>query len=144
MLDKFTALYQNRPNPMQMVTTDLSVLPAKLSKRLWINPLEFLVTIHAVALAQWALQVSQGWQRALPPPSGRGRKQVYQDSSIVVMALIHVAWQMSYEEVVDCFRAHPESAQAADFPTGRVIGVSQYWVFLHNASKRYIPDFSLE
>jgi Transposase DDE domain len=127
MLDKFTALYQNRPNSLQMVTTDLSLLPAKLSKRLWVNPFEFLVTIHAVALAQWALQVSQGWQPALPPPRGRGRKQVYQDSSIVVMALIHVAWQMSYEEVVDYFRTHPEAAQAAGFPTGRVIGVSQYW-----------------
>jgi hypothetical protein len=45
----------------------------------------------------------------------------------MVMALIHVAWQMSYEEAVSYFRARPEAAQAAGFPAGRVIGVSQYW-----------------
>ena len=43
------------------------------------------------------------------------------------MALVHVAWQMSYEEVVDYFRTHSQAAQAAGFPAGQVIGVSQYW-----------------
>jgi hypothetical protein len=37
---------------------------------------------------------------------------VYQDSSVLVMALIHVAWQLGYESVVDYFRAHPDAAQA--------------------------------
>ena len=127
MLDKFTALYQNRPNPLNPLDTDLSLLPAKMSKRLWIDPTEFLILVNAVALAQWALDFSQPRQPALPPPTRRGPKQVYQDSSIIVMALVHVAWQMGYEEVVDYFRAHPEAAQAAGFPSGRVIGVSQYW-----------------
>lgn len=45
----------------------------------------------------------------------------------MVMALVHVAWQMRYEEVVDYFRAHHEAAQLAGFPPGRVVGVSQYW-----------------
>jgi len=127
MLDKFTALYQNRPNPLNQLHTDLSLLPAKMSKRLWVNPTEFLVTVNAVELAQWALTICRQWRPVLPPATRRGPKQVYQDSSIVVMALVHIAWQMSYEEVVDYFRAHPQAAQAAGFPSRRVIGVSQYW-----------------
>lgn len=127
MLAKFTALYQNRPNPLNWPHTDLSLLPAKVSKRLWVNPTEFLVTVNAVAAAQWALGVCQQWRPALPPATRRGPKQVYQDSSIIVMALVHVAWQMSYEEVVDYFRAHSAAAQVAGFPAERVIGVSQYW-----------------
>ena len=127
MLNKFTALYQNRPNPLSLPETDLSLLPAKTSRRLWVSPTQFLQMVNAVTIAQWALTVSQQWRPTLPQPTRRGPKQVYQDSSIVVMALVHVAWQMSYEEVVDYFRAHAEAAQAAGFPPGRVIGVSQYW-----------------
>lgn len=127
MLAKFTALYQNRPNPLHFPDADLSLLSAKMSKRLWVNPAAFLITVNALVMAQWAVTVSQQWQRALPAATRRGPKQVYQDSSILVMALVHVAWQMSYEEVVDYFRTHPEAAQMADFPVGRVIGVSQYW-----------------
>jgi len=127
MLDKFTALFQNRPNPLNRLNMDLSLLPAKMSKRLWVNPTEFLVTVNAIALAEWALGIHQQWQPALPPPTRRGPKPVYQDRSIIVMALVHVAWQMSYEEVVDYFRAHEQAARIAGFPSGRVIGVSQYW-----------------
>lgn len=127
MLTRFTALYQNRPNPLQFLDTDLSLLPAKTSKCLWVSPVAFLITIHALAIAQWSLDISQQWRPALPVVTRRGSKQVYQDSSIIVMALVHVAWQMSYEEVVDYFRAHPDAAQVAGFPAGRVIGVSQYW-----------------
>lgn len=127
MLTKFTALYQNRPNPLQFLDTDLSLLPAKTSKSLWVSPTAFLITIHALAMAQWSLDVSQQWRPALPAVTRRGPKQVYQDSSIIVMALVHVAWQMNYEEVVDYFRTHLDAAQAAGFPPERVIGVSQYW-----------------
>ena len=59
MLDKFTALYQNRPNPLAIPETDLSLLPVKLSRRLWVSPTQFLVLVNAVAMAQWALTVSQ-------------------------------------------------------------------------------------
>jgi hypothetical protein len=107
--------------------TNLNRLPARLSKNLWLSPTEFMVTTNAMAAAEWALQVSQPWRAALPVPGGRGRKIIYQDSSLMVMALVHVAWQMSYGEVVDYFRGRSEAAQAAGFPPGRVIGVSQYW-----------------
>jgi len=46
---------------------------------------------------------------------------------VIVMALIHVAWQLSYEEVVDYFRAHADAASAAGFAPGQVISVGQYW-----------------
>jgi hypothetical protein len=41
------------------------------------------------------------------------------------MALIQVAWQMSYDEVVDYLRSHATTANAIGFASGRVIGVSQ-------------------
>jgi hypothetical protein len=43
------------------------------------------------------------------------------------MALLQVAWQMSYDEIVDYLRARPEAACAAGFTQGWVISVSQYW-----------------
>jgi len=43
------------------------------------------------------------------------------------MALIQVAWQMSYEDVVDYLRSHTATATAIGFEDGRVIGVSRYW-----------------
>jgi hypothetical protein len=43
------------------------------------------------------------------------------------MALIQVAWQMSYEDVVDYLRSHMATATAIGFEDGRVIGVSRYW-----------------
>jgi hypothetical protein len=43
------------------------------------------------------------------------------------MALIQVAWQLSYEDVVDYLRSHTATAAAIGFENGRVIGVSRYW-----------------
>ena len=41
MLAKFTALFQNRPSSLPCPVTDLSLLPAKTSKRLWVDPAQF-------------------------------------------------------------------------------------------------------
>jgi hypothetical protein len=101
-------------------------LPAKLSKRLWIEPKEMVESIQALAIAEWAIAVSQP-RRALPSVVRRGRQTIYRESSILVMALIQVAWQMSYEDVVDYLRSHMATAAAIGFEHGRVIGVSQYW-----------------
>ena len=65
------------------------------------------------------------WRPVLPEPSGREPKQVYRDSTVIVMVVVHVAWQMGYEEVVGCFSGRHEAAQAAGFNQGRVIGASQ-------------------
>lgn len=122
-----TALSEWEPNPLTPPETDLSTLPAKLTKRLWVNPTEFLVTTHALAMAEWAVTVGQRFRPRLPTPTRRGPRPVYQDSSVLVMALIHVAWHFGYESVVDYFRAHPGAAQAAGFPAGRVLSIGQYW-----------------
>ena len=122
-----TVLSVNAPNPLTPPETDLRCLPAKLSQKLWVNPTEFLVVTHAWVIAEWAVQISRGLRPCLPKATRRGPKSVYTDSSLVVLALIQVAWQMTYEDIVDYFRAHPEAAQAAGFPAGRVISVSQYW-----------------
>ena len=111
---------------VQLPSLDVSELPAKLSKRLWIEPKEMVCRIQALDLAEWAIGMSQP-RRALPERVRRGRKALYRDSSILVMALIQVAWQMSYEDVVDYLRSHTATAAAIGFAHGRVIGVSQYW-----------------
>ena len=113
---------------LQVPAVDLSQLPAKLSNRLWVSPEEFLIVTSAPVLAQWALAVSGLWRPGLPEPKGgRGPKPVYLDGSVLLVALVQVAWQMGYEEVIDYFRGHPRAAQIAGFPTGRVISIGQYW-----------------
>jgi hypothetical protein len=59
------ALLKTEPKPLgelrqalKVPAVELSQLPAKLSKRLWVSPEEFLVVTSAPLLAQWALQVS--------------------------------------------------------------------------------------
>ncbi len=116
------------PSWSQLPTVDFAQLPAKLSKRLWVTPGELVQTTQALVLGEWAVSVRVGASATLPMPVRRGPKTVYRDSSILVMALIQVAWQMSYEEVVDYLRTHPATAQAIGFSAERVIGVSQYWM----------------
>ena len=43
------------------------------------------------------------------------------------MALIQVAWQLGYDELIDYLRARPEVATLVGLPPGRVICASQYW-----------------
>jgi hypothetical protein len=122
----YTALLKIEPVKLNLPLIELSPLPAKVSKRLWISPAEMLHLISAFTLAQWAIQASQGGRPALPAPPRRGPKVVYQDASILVVALVQVAWQLGYEEVIDYFRGQPSAAEQAGFP-GRVISVGQYW-----------------
>ena len=126
-MTKSTALLKEHTNPFQPAMPHLGQLPAKVSKRLWANPSEFLLLTHALRISKWALAFCQGFRVSLPEISRVGPKAVYADPSIMLMALIHVACQMSNEEVVDYFRAHPEATHAAGFLIGRVIGVGQYW-----------------
>lgn len=126
-MSNFSALYQNQPIGLSLPQTDLSLLPAKFSKKLWVSPAEFIVLTAALTVAEWALRLSTAWRPSLPAPSRRGPKPVYGDSSMIVMAFVQVAWQLSYEEVIDYFRSHSALAQAAGLPAGRSISVSQYW-----------------
>lgn len=107
--------------------TDLGILPARLSKYLWVTPAEFLQTTNALAIAEWAGRVNPWQDRSLSDPSKRGPKIQYTTASILVMAFIQTAWQMKYEMIVDYFRSHAEAACAAGFVNGRVISIGQYW-----------------
>jgi len=122
-----TALSTIDSNQLTAPEIDLSILPARLGKRLWVTPIEFLRTTNAMATAAWALRISQALSRQLPAPARRGPKIVYGDNSILMMAFIQVAWQMGYEMTVDYFRAHLEAARAAGFADGRVVSIGQYW-----------------
>lgn len=122
-----TALSTIETNPLTPSDTDLGVLPARLTKKLWVSPTEFLLTTHALLVAEWALRMSLFFVRCLPAPERRGPKQVYRNSSVLVLAFVQVAWQMGYEAIVDYFRACPKAALTAGFVDGRVISIGQYW-----------------
>ena len=126
-MSNFNVLSVNTPKLLDFPESDLEMLPARLTKRLWVNPEEFLQTTNASQVAEWAITVSKLFIVALPTPSKRGPKQVYRDSSILMLAYIQVAWQMGYETIVDYFRAHPAAAKAAGFVNGEVISIGQYW-----------------
>jgi hypothetical protein len=132
-----TALSPIQPNGLQPPVTEVSTLPARLSKWLWVTPTEFLVVTNALPLAEWALQMQARLWPSLAAASRRGPKAVYHDRSVLVMALVQVAWQFSYEQVVSYFRSRPEAAQAAGFPASRVISVGHYW-----ARRRALGIFS--
>jgi hypothetical protein len=55
---------------------DVSQLPARLSKRLWVSPSEFLLLTHALQLAEWALGVARWWRPCLLEVMRRGPKRV--------------------------------------------------------------------
>ena len=112
---------------LEIPEIDLKILSTKMSKRLWISPAEFVKLTSALMLANWALNITQKWQKHLPAPPRRGPKPIYQDQSILVMALIQVAWQLGYDELIDYFRVRPEVAHLVGLPSGRVICASQYW-----------------
>src|SRR5947207_326171 len=103
LMSESNALFQIEPGSLNLPWTNLSQLPAKMSKGLWVTPQEFLVMTQALPLAEWAVSVCHRWRPTLPDRSRRGPKLVYRDSSLLVMALIQVAWQLAYEEVVDYF-----------------------------------------
>jgi len=126
-----TALSKTTSTFLAPAEIDLDSLPARLGKRLWVTPAEFLQTTNALQIARWAIRVSLSQRPSLPEPPRRGPKIQYSDESILMLAYIQAAWQMDYEMVVDYFRSHPEAAQAAGFAHGRVISIGQYWERRH-------------
>lgn len=126
-MNNSTAISLLETSGSQLPEVDLGALPAQAGKRLWIDPGRFVQLTHGLALAEWALAMYQSWRPQLNDVKRRGRKPFYRDSTIMVMALVQIAWHLSYEEVVDYLRAHPETAMLMGFEQGRVIGVSQYW-----------------
>lgn len=110
----------------------LEPLPERPGKKLWLTPEAFVQAINGLALAHWAVRVSD-WLR--PPRLARGpggRPQTYRDSSVLLMAVVQTGWRMVYSDIVDYVRSHDDLADLLDFECtacGRVISISQgqYW-----------------
>jgi hypothetical protein len=127
IMSESNAVLRKEPIGLNIPQIDVGPIVAQVTKRLWIDPGRFLEVTSAWELADWAIEPSGRFRPQLPAPTRRGPKIVYQDPSIVGLALIQVAWQMSDEAVVDYFRAHPQTAELAGFPRGRVMSVGQDW-----------------
>lgn len=54
-----TALCLEQTNGLTPQETDLEPLPSKLTKRLWVSPMQFVEMTHALVMAEWALSISQ-------------------------------------------------------------------------------------
>jgi hypothetical protein len=107
-------------------------MPQPQSKYLWLDPPTFLRVTNALVVAQGAVQVTSCLFRSLPAPGKRGPKAIYRDELILLMAFIQIAWQLSYEEMIDYVRARPALAALIGCPRNaagvvRVISVSHYW-----------------
>lgn len=57
-MSNFNALLTNDANFLQQPESNLGLLPARLTKRLWVSPREFLLTTNASQIATWAIQAS--------------------------------------------------------------------------------------
>ena len=105
---------------------DLSSIPGKAIGKLKLSPEQLLIAIHAQALAEWALTITRSFIRPRLKRGPGGRPATYQDSSILLMAVVQTAWRKSYDQVVDYVRTHPELAHQLGF-TRRTISQGQYW-----------------
>lgn len=107
-------------------TLDLSPISGKAVGKLKLTPEQLLTVIQAQALAEWALQVTRPFLRPRLKRGPGGRPLLYQDSSILLMAVVQTAWRKSYDQVVDYVRTHSDLAHQLGF--GRcTISQGQYW-----------------
>lgn len=105
---------------------DLSPLPGKTKGKLRLSPHQLLEVIHAQELADWALQVAAYFQAPRLKRGPGGRPALYQDRSILLMAIVQSLWRRSYEQIVDWVATQPELAVALGFGK-RTISQGQYW-----------------
>jgi hypothetical protein len=101
--------------------------------KLRLSPEQLLTAIHALTLAEWALALAQRLRSPALPGGPGGRPQRYQDSSILLMALVQIVWRKSYDQIVDYVATHEGPALALGFSqrtlAGKLYTISkgQYW-----------------
>ena len=105
---------------------DLTPLSGKEKGKLRLSPEQLLITIHAWALAEWALTLARRWRPRVLPRGPGGKPQQYCDASILLMALVQAVWRKSYEQIVDYVATHAGLALALGFKQ-RTISKGQYW-----------------
>lgn len=106
----------------------ISPLSSKPKGKLRLTPVQFLQTIQAHQLAQYALHLSQCFypRRRLPRRAG-GRPPRYCDTTILLMSVVQTVWGKSYEQMIDWVRTDAALAEALGFAGGLVISQGQYW-----------------
>jgi len=107
-------------------TLDVSPISGKAVGKLKLSPEQLLSVIQAQALAEWALRATRPFFRSRLKRGPGGRPQLYQDSSILMMAVVQTAWRKSYDQVVDYVRTHPDLAHQLGF-SKCTISQGQYW-----------------
>ena len=105
---------------------DVSPITGKAVGKLKLSPEQLLSVIQAQALAEWALRATRPFFRSRLKRGPGGRPQLYQDSSILMMAVVQTAWRKSYDQVVDYVRTHPDLAHQLGF-SKCTISQGQYW-----------------
>jgi hypothetical protein len=105
---------------------DLSYIPGKVKGKLRLTPEQLLKVIHAQELAEWSLRMASYVQRPRLKRGPGGRPAVYQDSSILLMAIVQSMWRKSYEQIVDYVATHRSLAEQIGFKE-RTISQGQYW-----------------
>jgi hypothetical protein len=105
---------------------EFAPLPGKMTGRLRITPEELLAAIEAQTLAEWALSCSSRLQPPRLKKGPGGRPTQYQETSILLMAVVQTVWRKSYEQIVDYVATHRELAVTLGFQ-GRTISQGQYW-----------------
>jgi len=112
---------------------DLAPLPGRETGKLRLSPEQLLAAIHAPALAEWALAMTQRLRPPALPRGPGGKPQTYHDPSILLMALVQIVWRKSYDQIVDYVATHADLAVVLGFtqraPTGqlRTISTGHYW-----------------
>lgn len=114
-------------------TVDLAPLSGSQTGKLRLSPEQLLTAIQAPILAEWALVMAQRLCPPAPPRGPGGKPRVYQQSSILLMALVQTVWRKSYDQIVDYVATHEGLAIALGFTqrtaSGKLLTISkgQYW-----------------
>jgi hypothetical protein len=104
----------------------------RLGPALHIDALTLIHTLHLLALCRLAVRLAHR-RRAPPLPAGPGgAPRVYQEESLLLIALVRTLWRLSYQDMHDWLVAWPALALACGLPldrTGRprIPSASQQW-----------------
>ena len=84
---------------------------------LHLDALTLVTRLHLLSLCRLAVRLSQ--RRCPPPlPAGPGgRPRRYRDESLLLLALLHTLWRLSYQDLYDWLVAWPALALACGLPT---------------------------
>ena len=106
---------------------DYGAIPGKVKGKLRLAPEQLLSAIHGQELADWSLRAARYFQGPVLKRGPGGRPAIYQDHSILLMAIVQTVWCKSYEQIVDYVANSPSLAAALGFTLSRTISQGQYW-----------------